>query len=130
MLTLLIAVAILAQSVRPPPATFDPFVLFFDYASAEVGARHTDLIANIHKAFEASEAKRVEIVGHADRKGSSSFNLALSRRRAEAIKAALVRQGVAAEAITVDAVGEDRPLVPTSNGVAEAQNRYVTVMIY
>jgi outer membrane protein OmpA-like peptidoglycan-associated protein len=32
--------------------------------------------------------------------------------------------------ITVDAVGEDRPIVPTADGVAEAQNRFVTVMIY
>jgi outer membrane protein OmpA-like peptidoglycan-associated protein len=130
MLTLLLRLAVLAQSVPAPPQLKDPFLLFFDHASAEVGARHTYLLVNIEKAVQATQAKRVEIVGHADRKGSSRFNLALSRRRAAAIKAALVRRGVPERVITVDAVGEDRPIVPTADGVAEAQNRFVTVMIY
>jgi outer membrane protein OmpA-like peptidoglycan-associated protein len=130
MLTLLLPIAALAQSVPAPPSTFDPFFLFFDHASADVVGHHTYLIANIHKAVQATGAKRLEIVGHADRKGSASFNLTLSRRRAEAVKAALVRQGVPAEAIGADAVGEERPIVPTADGVAEPINRFVTVMIY
>jgi outer membrane protein OmpA-like peptidoglycan-associated protein len=130
MLTLLAPIAALAQSV-PPPVTFnDPFFLFFEYASADVGARHTYLLTNIGKAVREFPSKRVEIVGHADRKGSAISNLALSRRRAEAIKAALVRQGIPEGMITVAAVGEARPIVETADGMAEAKNRFVTVMIY
>lgn len=130
MLTLLASVALVSQPLPPAPAIFDPFILWFEYASVELTPRQNDLVANIQKAFEAAKAKRIEIVGHADCKGSSSFNLQLSLRRAEAVKAALVSRGVPGKAIVVDGVGEDWPLIQTEDGVPERQNRYVSVLIY
>ncbi len=130
MLTLLVSLALIAQSPPPPPRLNDPFILFFDYASAKLGPEDHVLVANIHYAYKFSKAKRVDIIGHADRKGSSSFNLRLSRRRGEAVKAALVSRGVPAEAVTVDGVGEDSPIVETADDVPHAQNRYVAVMMH
>ena len=50
----------------------------------------------------------------------------LSERRAEAVKAELVRLGVPAAVITTIGRGEEDPLVPTKDGVREAQNRRVS----
>lgn len=127
MLTLLAFVALISQPPLPPPPTNDPFVLFFDHASFKLDAGMENLVANIQKAFERSGAKRIKLVGHADRKGSSTFNLQLSRRRAAAVKAALVARGVPDEVISVDGRGEDFPIVETADGVSEVQNRYVVV---
>jgi OmpA family protein len=49
--------------------------------------------------------------------------MALSLRRANAVKDALVQNGVPAQAITVIGMGEKGLLVPTADGVREPQNR-------
>lgn len=69
------------------------------------------------------------IVASADRVGSRSYNLRLSRRRGEAVRRELVRRGFRANAIVIRAWGEDRGLVETADGVAEANNRFA-MMFY
>jgi outer membrane protein OmpA-like peptidoglycan-associated protein len=63
------------------------------------------------------------------RPGSEQYNLALSLRRAEAVKAAMIKQGVPASLIVVVGKGESQPLVPTADGVREPQNRRVEIVI-
>ena len=58
-----------------------------------------------------------------------STTLRLSERRAEAVKAELIRLGVPATVITTVGKGEEDPLVPTKDGVREAQNRRVEIVI-
>jgi len=50
-------------------------------------------------------------------------------RRAEAVRAELVRVGVPHEAITAQGFGEDRPLVPTAQSVREPQNQRVEIVL-
>jgi outer membrane protein OmpA-like peptidoglycan-associated protein len=69
----------------------------------------------------------VKLVGHADRSGSDTYNQALSLRRANAVKGALVREGVSESMIAVDGRGESEPMVPTADGVREPQNRRVNI---
>jgi outer membrane protein OmpA-like peptidoglycan-associated protein len=52
----------------------------------------------------------------------------LSQRRADAVKAELVRQGIPANEIVTHAKGESEPLVPTANGVREPSNRRVEIV--
>jgi hypothetical protein len=54
--------------------------------------------------------------------------MALSLRRANAVKDALVRDGVPAQAITVIGKSESQRLVPTGDGVRELQNRRVEIV--
>ena len=55
--------------------------------------------------------------------------MALSLRRANAVKDALVREGVPATGIAVIGRGESQPLVQTADGVREPQNRRVEIVI-
>ena len=54
----------------------------------------------------------ITIWGHSDSQGSDAANLSASRRRAEAVRDYLVQKGVAADRITVIAMGEARPIAP------------------
>ncbi|WP_139323556.1 OmpA family protein, partial [Roseomonas sp. TAS13] len=63
------------------------------------------------------------------RSGTPQYNMGLSRRRADAVAAELVRQGIQRSEITVEAFGESRPLVPTADGVREPQNRRVEIVL-
>ncbi len=71
---------------------------------------------------------RIAVTGHADRSGADAYNMALSQRRANAVRDALVRAGVPANRITTTARGESQPLVPTADGVREPQNRRAEIV--
>ena len=133
----LIAVAFLqlAATAPPPPpppvVNQDPFIIFFDHGRADIPQQNQIVIDNILKSLRSHRFGRVHVVGHADRSGSIAFNLRLSRLRAQAVKAALVGGGIPSEKISIDAAGEERSsLVKTADGIAEPQNRFVTVMIW
>jgi outer membrane protein OmpA-like peptidoglycan-associated protein len=55
--------------------------------------------------------------------------MALSLRRANAVKDQLVREGIPAANITVVGRGESQPLVQTADGVREPQNRRVEIVL-
>jgi outer membrane protein OmpA-like peptidoglycan-associated protein len=50
-------------------------------------------------------------------------------RRAEAVEAELVKDGVNRGEITIHGFGESNPLVPTAQGVREPQNRRVEIIL-
>ena len=78
---------------------------------------------------------RIEVDGYADTShalpGSrgQNYNLALSRRRAAAVEAELVHDGVPAGVITTEGFGDTHLLVPTGMNVREPQNRRVEIVL-
>ncbi|HVJ39777.1 MAG TPA: OmpA family protein [Stenotrophomonas sp.] len=60
---------------------------------------------------DASKLQRIRLTGHADRLGSDAYNLALSQRRADAVKAHLVGKGVPSESVEAVGRGEAESLV-------------------
>jgi OOP family OmpA-OmpF porin len=71
----------------------------------------------------------VSLIGHADRAGPEDYNFALSLRRADAVREALIEGGIPADRITVSGRGEEDPLVPTEDGVALQENRRVEIFL-
>jgi OOP family OmpA-OmpF porin len=80
-------------------------------------------------AYKAKGNARITATGHTDTSGSEAYNMALSLRRANAVKDALVREGVPATAIAVVGRGEQGLLVQTGPNVREPQNRRVEIVI-
>ncbi|KOR29900.1 hypothetical protein TI04_07505 [Achromatium sp. WMS2] len=77
--------------------------------SAPSRARLNDLVDRVRR-FDTVD--RVVVTGHADRIGSDSYNMRLSRRRAQTVKDYLVDQRMAdPNVIEVDARGESEPVV-------------------
>ncbi len=79
--------------------------------------------------IESDKPYEVVINGHADRSGSDSYNMELSRKRAEFIRDELVSKGVAFTRISYFAFGESDPKIPTEDGIREPQNRRVEIFI-
>jgi OmpA-OmpF porin, OOP family len=67
-------------------------------------------IRKIADKLRAMRIGRMEVRGYTDRLGSSTYNLGLSQRRADAVKALLVQQGVPAERIDARGLGEQDPV--------------------
>ena len=70
--------------------------------------RKLDVIAD--RAREAREPN-IRVVGYSDQLGAEDYNLALSQRRADAVRTYLVERGVADTMIEVDALGASDPIV-------------------
>ncbi|EFH11315.1 OmpA family protein, partial [Teichococcus cervicalis] len=96
---------------------------------ADLTDRARQIISEAAQNSGRVQTTRIEVAGHADRAGSPQYNQRLSQRRADAVAAELVRLGVARSAISVQAFGESRPLVPTADGVREPQNRRVEIVL-
>ncbi len=111
-----------------PPAV-SAFTVLFDFNSTDVLRGEEDAIARVAEAAKDGADVSVILAGHADRAGPVWYNEALSRKRAEAVRAALVARGVPGEAISVTAFGERRPLISTPDGTREHRNRRVEIII-
>ena len=116
-------------SEKPAPQTPMPeeFVVFFDFDSARLTTEALDILKSAANVATKGNYKRFVLTGHADRTGSTEYNLALSQRRAEAVKKELLALGLPAGEIVTEAKGESVPLVPTADGVQEPQNRRVEI---
>jgi len=123
------------ETISPPmPAVAETtypekFLVFFEFDEDEVTAEGRSIVATAGAAAGEKPFDRLTATGHADRSGSDSYNTALSNRRAQAVKAALETAGVAASSIATEALGESQPLLQTEDGVREAQNRRVEILI-
>jgi OmpA-OmpF porin, OOP family len=116
-----------ALSALPDSAVH--ILLYFQGVSSVLIPESTAMIPHIVSVIEQRRSSDISIVGHADRTGSESVNLKLSRERAESVRRLLTDAGIPAEHLDVHFHGEKVPLIPTSDGVAEPRNRRVEVIV-
>lgn len=85
-------------------ATFSD--ILFDSNKAELRSTEAEKIGQLAAYLKQNPGFKVELEAYADPRGDGAKNLALSRRRAEAVRDSLVRLGVPAERITATGYGE------------------------
>ena len=73
-------------------------------------------------------ALKGEISGHTDNTGNAAANVALSDARAKAVVAYLIKQGIAADALTAKGYGADKPIANNGTEDGRARNRRVEFM--
>ena len=122
------ATAAVAQAAPPAPAAARSYLVFFDWDRADLTARARQIVAQAATAAQ-SAATRIEVDGYTDLSGTAAYNQRLSVRRAQSVKAELVRDGVQPAEIAIEGRGESNPLVPTAAGVREPQNRRVEIIL-
>lgn len=124
----LIAASPAPGNEEAPPICVGANFVYFKPGSASLTPLAKEILDNYLALLNMSKfPSRVEITGNADRVGRSDTNVRLSRRRAEAVRTYLSAHGFPRDHIVVESAGEDKPLVETADGVAEAQNRYAFI---
>lgn len=110
----------------PAPAPeYDKTVLFGVNSSVIKVAKLDALVAQM----KADPKMTIVLDGYADATASDEFNLALSKRRARAVKDYLVSKGVTASRIETNAHGEKDPAASNDTEEGRALNRRVTISI-
>lgn len=118
-----------AAEPAPPPAVVapGPFIVFFDWDKSDITPQAAAILDNAAAAYQQTGSAQVMLAGNADRSGPADYNVGLSQRRADAVKAYLAGRGIPENVITTEANGENRPIVETADGVREPQNRNVQI---
>jgi len=120
----------------PPPAAAVPpspvsrsYLVFFDWDKATLTDRARQIVSEAAANSTKVQYTRLEVNGYTDTSGTPQYNQGLSVRRAQAVAAELVKDGVPKAAITIQGFGETHLLVATGPGVREPQNRRVEIII-
>jgi OOP family OmpA-OmpF porin len=112
----------------PPAAvTPGPFLVFFDWDKSLITAEAASILDRAAEQFAATGQTSVVLAGHTDTSGNADYNMRLSQRRADAVKAYLAGKGVPESAMATEAFGQTRLLVETPDNVREPQNRRVEI---
>ncbi|MGI4866508.1 MAG: OmpA family protein [Janthinobacterium lividum] len=113
-------------AVVPTPPAPTPLVLptvLFRQGTAELLPESGPALDKLAAELRATPALRLRVAGHTDRLGETGKNQVLSEQRAEAVRAYLVKAGVAAARLTAVGYGDSRPLHPSP----DIRNRRVEV---
>ena len=105
------------------------YQVYFDTNSSDINPRGQMIVKTVSNLVANSGTTRVTVIGRTDRIGAAPANMALSRRRAEAVRNALVAAGVPAGRIDTSWTGEVKQEVATADDVTEARNRVVDVTV-
>ncbi|HMI95992.1 MAG TPA: OmpA family protein [Micropepsaceae bacterium] len=115
----------------PPAAAVIPapreFMVFFDFDKSNLTPEARDIVSAAVKTAKDRGAVRIVVTGHTDTVGSFRYNQALSERRANSVKAEMVRQGMDRAMIATVGKSFSDPLVATGPGVREPQNRRAVI---
>ncbi|WP_166430617.1 OmpA family protein [Polymorphobacter arshaanensis] len=113
----------------PPAAvTPGPFLVFFDFDKSLITPEASAILDRAAEQFAATGQVSVALTGNTDTSGSADYNMALSQRRADAVRNYMVGKGVPGGAASATGVGETNLLVQTADGVREPQNRRVEIV--
>ncbi len=108
-----------------------PASVLFHYDSGKTDIKAEDLpkLDEIATLVEERIPCDVIIIGHSDRVGSDSANSKISLERADKIKKLIEEKNLDILSLTTEYYGENDPIVPTEDDVAEPLNRRVEVMV-
>jgi len=107
---------------------FDSGILF-DFDSSNLKATAKDNIKTLAGSLNQYPNTEIKVIGHTDNKGTESYNLGLSEKRAAAVKAYAVSQGVPSSRLTTAGKGFAEPIADNSTEAGRAANRRVEIVI-
>ncbi|WP_404342123.1 OmpA family protein [Pseudoalteromonas mariniglutinosa] len=83
----------------------------------------------IAKVMNKYEKTYLSVAGHTDSTGKDSYNMTLSKQRAQSVKNYLVNQQILAARISTHGYGETQPIASNNSANGRAQNRRVEIQI-
>jgi OOP family OmpA-OmpF porin len=118
-----------APVAAPAPAPTKTYLVFFDWDKYNLTPRATQIISEAASDSKTSNITTLNVSGYTDTSGTPVYNQGLSVRRAKAVAAQLVADGVPESEIEIHGYGDTHLLVPTGPGVREPQNRRVEIIL-
>ncbi len=106
------------------PACADPsaFTAHFEFDQSSIAGDSAAALQKLAACLTRSPARRVQVDGHCDNRGTTQYNLALGKKRAESVKKYLVDLGVSGR-IDTTTFGKELPICREATDACWARNR-------
>jgi len=99
--------------------------ILFDTGKDVIRPESGQVLAEVAKLLAGQPALKLRIEGHTDNVGKAADNLALSKKRAEAVKRSLVGKGIAEARLEAAGLGDTKPVAANDGDEGRAKNRRV-----
>ncbi|ALF59407.1 OmpA family protein [Psychrobacter urativorans] len=106
-----------------------PGNITFSFDNATLSTSFMPTLDKLASTMNEYNQNTITIAGHTDSVGNPSYNMNLSRDRANSVRNYLVNRGVSSNRINVVAYGQTRPIADNSNEYGRQQNRRVEVTV-
>lgn len=103
-------------------------VVYFDFDRDELRPGDAAVVAAHGRYLAGNSGMRVRLEGHTDERGTREYNIGLGERRAQAVRRALMLQGVSDQQLSTVSYGEERAAAAGSDETAWSQNRRVEIV--
>jgi peptidoglycan-associated lipoprotein len=103
-------------------------VIYFDFDKSEIKPEFAGLVSAHARNLTSHPNLRIKLEGNTDERGTREYNIGLGERRAQAVRRALMLQGVAESQLTTVSFGAERPAVEGDDEAAWSQNRRVELV--
>jgi peptidoglycan-associated lipoprotein len=103
-------------------------VIYFDFDKSEIKPEFADTITAHARNLTSHPTLKIKLEGNTDERGTREYNIGLGERRAQAVRRALMLQGVAESQLNTVSFGAERPAVEGDDEAAWAQNRRVELV--
>lgn len=103
-------------------------VIYFDFDKSEIKPEYADIVTTAAHTLSANPKLKMKLEGNTDNRGTREYNIGLGERRAQAVRRALLLQGVAESQVSTVSFGAERPAVEGDDESAWAKNRRVEVV--
>ena len=97
----------------------------FEFNSTQLTAPAQHTLDEVAAALLTQPELNVEVQGHTDSIGTDAYNLGLSQRRADAVRAYLISKGLSRSVLTAKGYGKSKPIASNATAEGRAQNRRV-----
>jgi peptidoglycan-associated lipoprotein len=103
-------------------------VIYFDFDKAEIKPEFANLLTTYAKNLTAHPNLKLRLEGNTDERGTREYNIGLGERRAQAVRRALMLQGVPESQLTTVSYGAERPAAEGDDESAWSLNRRVELV--
>jgi peptidoglycan-associated lipoprotein len=103
-------------------------VIYFDFDKSEIRPEFADVVSAHARNLTSHPNLKMKLEGNTDERGTREYNIGLGERRAQAVRRALMLQGVAESQVTTVSFGAERPAAEGDDEAAWAKNRRVDLV--
>jgi len=103
--------------------------VLFDFGKYDLRPEAPEKLAKLSGIILAHPGLELDVEGHTDNVGNDELNQRLSEKRAEAVRAYLIQQGLTEASVTASGFGETAPVADNLTAEGRQRNRRVEILV-